>query len=212
MISTDPWVWLSALLTLAIFSMLLGDNKFFRWAEATYTATVIGHSVVTGLLTLKDRFYPLYTGQKPILIIPLILGITSLFVVWRRYAWVSTVAMALMIGVGTGISIRTLIATDVVGNVRAVISETAKVLEGSPATRLGYFIRIVFTICALLYFLFILVPKEGPGGKFFNYIATIGKYALIVYMGIAIGNTIQQFVGTATVAIDRLISTWLGLS
>jgi hypothetical protein len=37
MISTDPWIWLSALLSLSCFTLLYGDNKFFRWAETTYT-------------------------------------------------------------------------------------------------------------------------------------------------------------------------------
>lgn len=44
--------------------------------------------------------------------------------------------------------------TDVIGNSRAVIAETGKVLQESPATRLGYFIRIVFTVPAQFYFLF----------------------------------------------------------
>lgn len=210
MISTDPWIWLSALLTLSIFSMLYGDNKAFRWAETTYTASVVGHSVVTGLLTLQDRLYPFYTGSKMILIIPLILGLTSLFVVWRRFAWVSTIAMAILIGVGTGISMRTLTATDIVGNARAVINEAASIFHGTPANQLGYLIRVVFTIVGVFYFLFTVMPK-GNLNKPYNYIITMGKYILIIYMGISLGNSMQQFIGTATQAFFRLTGLWLGL-
>jgi hypothetical protein len=213
MISTDPWIWLSALLSLSCFTLLYGDNKFFRWAETTYTAAVVGHSVVTGVLTLRDRLYPLYTGQNYVLIIPAILGVLSLLVVWRSYAWMASVSMAILVGVGTGISIRTLMGTDIIGNTRAVISEAGTVVAaGTPlVTRFGYLIRIVFTIAALLYFLFTIFPKKGPTALGYEWVKTIGKYALITYMGISLGNSMQQFVGTATSAIYRLTGLWLGL-
>ena len=67
MISTNPWVWVSAILTLCSFSLLYGDNKFFRFAEYTYTAVVVGHAVVFGLQTLAGRFQPLFSGQQPAL-------------------------------------------------------------------------------------------------------------------------------------------------
>lgn len=210
MISTDPWIWLSALLSLSCFSLLYGDNKFFRWAETTYTAVVVGHSCVTGFTTIRDRFYPLMTGENPLLIIALILGILNLFVVWRKYSWLATVSLSLMIGVGTGLSLRALMATDILGNTKAVIGETAKLLVGPPINQLGYFLRIVFTISSLFYFLFTVVPK-GRIGKPLSYIATLGKYALLMYMGCSLGNTYQQFIGTATSAIYRLTGLWLGL-
>lgn len=213
MISTDPWIWLSALLSLSCFSLLYGDNKFFRWAETTYTASVVGHSVVTGVLTLRDRLYPLYTGEKMLLIIPAILGVFSLFVVWRKYAWMASVSMAVLVGVGTGISMRTLMGTDIIGNTRAVINEALTIVaaDASMATRFGYLVRIVFTITAFVYFLFTIFPKKGPSVPAFNVIRDIGKYALIIYMGISLGNSMQQFIGTATSAVYRLTGLWLGL-
>lgn len=210
MISTDPWIWLSALLAISCFTLLYGDNILFRWAETTYTASVVGHSVVTGLITLRDRFYPLYTGQRPILIISFILGILSLFVIWRRFAWIASISMSVMIGVGTGLGLQTLMATDTIGNIRAVIRETGGILSGSPTDQLGNLIRIVFTMAALCYFLFILVPK-GPVSKPFSWITTVGKYALIAYIGLSIGNTMQQFTGCATSSIYRIVGLWLGL-
>jgi len=213
MISTDPWIWLSALLSLSCFSLLYGDNKFFRWAETTYTASVVGHSVVTGVLTLKDRLYPLYTGEKMLLIIPAVLGVLSLLVVWRKYAWMASISMAVLVGVGTGISIRTLMGTDIIGNARAIIGEASTIVaaDTSMATRLGYLIRVVFTLTAFVYFLFTIFPKKGPSVPAFNVIRDVGKYALIVYMGISLGNSFQQFIGTATSAIFRLTGLWLGL-
>jgi hypothetical protein len=226
MISTDPWIWISAFFSLCSFSLLYGDNPFFRLGETTYTATVIGHAVVTANTTLRSGFYYLFTDPfgstkivgattyyRPnlLMVIPLILGVLSLFVLWRKYAWITTLSFAVMIGVGTGTSLRLLTTTDVLGNARAAIAEVAKVINPpDAATQLGYLLRIVLTVAAISYFLFTVAPKGGAG-KSFGYLNTLGKYALIIYMGIALGNTLQQFIGTATSAIFRLTGLWLGL-
>ncbi len=210
MISTDPWVWLSAFLTICSFTLLYGDNPLFRIGEYTYTATVVAHSVVTGIQTLRSRFLPLFTGAKPILIVPLILGIMSLFVVWKKYAWLASFPIAIMIGVGTGLSIRALMATDVVGNINAVVSEAGKILVPPLSSQLGYFVRVVFTIAAVVYLLF-TVFLRGPLSKPVEYIRTFGKYVFLAYLGLSVGNAVMQVSGLATSAINRLLRQWLGL-
>lgn len=210
MISTDPWIWISALLTICSFTLLYGDNPLFRIGEYTYAGTVIAHSVITGIQTLQSRYYPLMTGEKPLLIISFILGIMSLFVVWRKYAWLASFPIAIMIGVGTGISIRALMMTDIVGNVRATINEAGLILVGDPANQLGYFVRVVFTIGGIVYLLFTVFLK-GPMSKPVEYIRTFGKYVFLTYLSLSVGNAVMQLSGLATSAINRLLRLWLGL-
>lgn len=210
MISTDPWVWISALLTLCSFTLLYGENPFFRIGEYTYAATVIAHSVITGLQTLQSRFLPLVTGQKPLLAISLLLGIMSLFVVWRKYAWIASFPIAIMIGVGTGLSIRSLMMTDIIGNIRATINEAGLILVGNPADQLGYLIRVVFTIAGVVYLLF-TVFLTGPLSKPVKYVRDFGKYVFLAYLGLSVGNAVMQLSGLATSAINRLLRLWLGL-
>lgn len=209
MISTDPWVWVSAILTICSFTLLYGDNKLFRFAEYTFTSVVIGHSVVVGFQTLNTRFYPLITGQQPLLIISLILGIMSLFVAWRKYAWVASIPFAVVVGIGTGLQMRAMINTDILGGLRATIAEAGKILVGSPTDQLGYLIRVVFTLGALFYFLFTLFIK-GTGSNVVGYLRNFGKYVLLIYLGLALGNSAMQYSGLATSAINRLVRTWLG--
>lgn len=210
MISTDPWVWISALMTICSFSLLYGENPLFRFGEYTYTAIVVAHSVVTGISTLKSRFAPLFSGAKPLLIIPLILGLMSIFVVWRRYAWIASFPIAIMIGVGTGLSMRALIATEILSNIAAVIRESGLILVGPPISSLGYLIRVVFTITGVFYLLF-TVAHKGPLNKPLSYLREIGKYAFLSYLGLSVGNAIMQHSGLATSAISRLLKQWLGL-
>lgn len=209
MISTDPWVWVSAILTLCSFSLLYGDNKFFRFAEYTYTAVVVGHAVVIGLQTLSGRFQPLFSGQQPALIVSLVLGLMVLFVAWKEYAWIASIPYAVILGVGTGLSMRAVIATDVVASIRATIAETGMIFVGNPLDQFGYFIRVVFTIGAMFYFLFTLFV-DGKGSKSVSYLREFGKYALLIYLGLSLGNSAMQYSGLATSAINRLLRQWLG--
>jgi hypothetical protein len=209
MISTDPWVWLSAILTLCSFTLLYGDNKFFRFAEHTFTAVVIGHAVVLGFFTLRDSwFYPLIVKQNLILIIPIILGILIILIVWRKYAWIASIPMAIMIGVSQGIVLRGLVNTDVMGNVKAVVAETASVLAGTPANQIGTLIRMIFTIAAVFYFMFTFTFKGSS--KYLGYVQTFGKYVILIFLGLYIGNQSMQNSMLATSAINRLVRNWLG--
>ncbi len=197
-------------MTICSFSLLYGDNPLFRIGEYTYTATVVAHSVVTGMQTLRSRFLPLFTGDNPFLIVPLILGIMSIFVVWKKYAWIASFPIAVLIGVGTGLSLRALMMTDVLGNMNAVVSETALIFVGPPVNQLGYFIRVVFTLAGVVYLLFTVFIR-GPVSKPVGYIRTFGKYVFLSYLGLSVGNAIMQHSGLATSALSRLITQWLGL-
>jgi len=209
MISADPWVWVSAFLTICSFTLLYGDNKLFRLAEYTFTSVVIGHAVVVGLQTLNTRFYPLFTGQQPLLIISLVLGVMTLFIAWRKYAWIASIPFAVIVGIGAGLSMRAAITTDIFGSIRATISETGKIFIGTPTDQVGYLIRVVFTLGAMVYFLFTIFVK-GKGSGAVSYLRTFGKYVLLIYLGLTLGNSAMQYSGLATSAINRLIRTWLG--
>ena len=209
MISMDPWVWVSAIMTICSFSLLYGDNKLFKFGEYTFIAVVIGHSVVTGIKTLQGNFLNLFNGKNLMLAIPLVLGIMVLFVAYKKYAWVASIPYSVLIGVNTGLIIRATLATDVIGTVRSTIAETGKIFVGSPTDQLGYLIRVIFTTVTLFYFIFTLF-YQGTTGRFVGYLRTAGKYMLLLYLGVALGNTALQSSGLATSAINRLLRQWLG--
>jgi len=159
---------------------------------------------------MRDRFMPLFTGQKPLMVVPFILGIMACFIVYRKYAWVASFPYALFIGVGTGLSVRAMVATDIVGNLKAVIREAGDIVVGPMPSRLGNLVRVIFIITTMIYLFFTLFHK-GPLSKPFRYLMTFGKYCFLAYMGISVGNAIMQISGLCTSAINRLIRTWLGL-
>jgi hypothetical protein len=93
------------LLTLMVFSYLIGDNPLFRIAvyifigvSSGYAATVIWHNVLVPKL-----FQPLATTdpyQLLLSIVPLIFGMSLLTKLSPRISWIGNFAMAVLVGVG----------------------------------------------------------------------------------------------------------------
>jgi len=195
------------------FTLLYGDNPFFRFAEYTFISVTIGHDIVAGIQTVILRFSPLVRGALLVdslrLGLTFILGVMSLFILWKKYAWIASFPIAIIMGIGTGLSIRGGVMTDVVGNMRTVIGEGAKIFTASPVDGLGIVIRIVWTVSGIFYLVFTLFYK-GHGNKVFVYLRTFSKYAIMSFLGLWLGNQILQVSGLISLAFRIIFRDWLG--
>ncbi len=94
------------LLTLMVFSYLIGDNPLFRIAvylfigvASGYAATVVWHYV------LVPRLFQALGSFNPLAIIPLILGLSLLTKLLPRISWMGSFAMAVLVGVGAAAAV-----------------------------------------------------------------------------------------------------------
>ena len=91
------------ILTLMIFSYLIGDNPLFRIAvylfigvSSGYAATIVWHYVLVPKL-----FEPLRDpAQLRVLLIPLVLSFSLFAKLSPRISWIGNFAMAVLVGVG----------------------------------------------------------------------------------------------------------------
>ena len=76
-ISLSPWIWISALLSLAVFSFLYKDNPFYRFAEHLFIGVANGYAVTFYWhnILVPTLFDPLFRQGKLLYIIPFIIGI-----------------------------------------------------------------------------------------------------------------------------------------
>ncbi len=96
------------ILSLMIFSYLIGDNPLFRIAtyifvgvSSGYAAAVVWHSVlVPKLFSQLDDI-----NQLILLIVPLILSFSLLAKLSPRISWIGNFAMAVLVGVGAAAAI-----------------------------------------------------------------------------------------------------------
>lgn len=94
------------LLTLMVFSYLIGDNPLFRIAvylfigvASGYAATAVWHYV------LVPRFFQSLAAFNPLAIIPLVFALSLLAKLLPRVSWIGSFAMAVLVGVGAAAAI-----------------------------------------------------------------------------------------------------------
>lgn len=183
------------ILTLLVFSYLIGDNPLFRIAlylfigvSAGYAAVVVWHSV------LLPRLLQLTSGDPVQLLlgaIPFLLGMTVLAKLSPRLSGLGSFAMALLVGVGAA----TALSGAVVGT---LIPQSRAAMEAFGSLTFGRFLEgsvmLAGTVLTLAYFQFsasraadgkvrrnVILEILAWGGRFFIAI-TFGVLFAGVYM------------------------------
>lgn len=97
---------LGLLLTLMVFSYLIGDNPLFRIAvylfigvASGYAATIVWHYV------LVPKLFQSLLTLNPLAIVPLAFGVSLLAKLSPRTAWIGSFAMAVLVGVGAAAAV-----------------------------------------------------------------------------------------------------------
>jgi len=210
--SSDPFVWIAALLTLCIFSFLYKDNPLYRFAEHLFVGVASGYSIcIVWYNSLKPNLIAPLIGRdtalsdRLLLLVPAMLSLFMLARLIPRIAWVSRFAMAFMVGVSVGPSIPSTLQARVLEQIGGIVRLGAP----SDSTLLTVFNGLcltIGTICGLLYFYF---SKEHKG--VFGAAARVGIWFLMVGFGAAFGYTVMARVSLLIGRILFLMRDWLGL-
>jgi hypothetical protein len=101
---------LGFLLTIAVFSYLLGDNQFFRLAIHLFVGAAAGYvgALLIYNVLVPQVFYPLLFGswsERLLRVVPLVLGGLLFFKLSPRFSWLGTVSAAVLVGIGAAVAI-----------------------------------------------------------------------------------------------------------
>ena len=89
------------ILTLMVFSYLIKDNPLFRIAVYLFIGAASGYSASVVLhYVILPRLSQSLTTLNPLLLIPLIFGISLFAKFFPRISWLGNFAMAVLVGVG----------------------------------------------------------------------------------------------------------------
>jgi hypothetical protein len=164
--------FVSAALTIMIFSYISGDNPFFRLAQHILIGCVAAYAVVVAVhgVLLPNLIAPLLTNSSTewTLVVPLLLGVMLLSKASPQAAWLGNVSIGFMLGVGSALGVGGALLGTLLPQLRAtMISFFDQVRLGlSPAEQLGLIfsnlIIVVGTLGALLSFHF-GVERTGAG-------------------------------------------------
>lgn len=210
--------FIGLILTLLIFSYLIGDNPLFRSAvyifigvSSGYAAVVVWHNVL-----LPKLFLPLASAdpnQLVFLVIPLILSVSLLAKLSPRIAWLGSFAMALLVGVGAASALSGAVIGTLIPQSRsamdAFVSPTFfELIEGA--------VMLAGTVLTLIYFQF--SAKRAPDGSVKrNIIVEVLAWGGRVFIAITFGVLFAGvYMAALTAMLERLSSVinfvkpWLG--
>jgi hypothetical protein len=202
MVSSDPSIWIMAFFTIAITSLAFRDNPLAKIAEHAFLAAQAGHYVTMAWRNInKIGLEPLSKGSI-IMLIPMLFGVALYTRYSKKYIWVSRYPTAMMVGIGTGVTVRGFVEFQFTQQ----IIDTFKPLNSFN----NIFFVLAVVIC-LLYFVFSLTPQNPSIQKPLSYISTVGRYLMMFALGAAMANTLTQRVGQYAGRIMFLLYDWLGL-
>jgi hypothetical protein len=188
----------SVFLTLCVYSFVYKESMFWRFAEQTFIGLAMGYTFVLAVQQIRTvAWIPLSTGKNYLLVIPLVLGLMLYARFSKNYAWMSRWPMAVLIGLGTGIAMRTVIEAQIVQQISATF---LPLITPNPMTTINNIAIVVMVFCTLFFFTF-----TGGTGKTADTVRKLGRYTLMLTFGAAFGATVLT---RMTLFIGRFTYLW----
>jgi hypothetical protein len=196
--------WVSAGLTLAIFSFLWRDNPLYKFAEHIYVGISAGYWVVYQYhQVLKPKLWiPLVDEGRMLFLIPGFLGIFMLMRLAPKIGWLSRYALSFVVGTTAGLSIISYLQSNAMEQVKGTI--TPLFTGGSIVTVISSVIMVVGVIAGLVYFFF-SVEHRGA----FGFVSRIGIYFLMIAFGASFGYTVMARISLLIGRMQFLIDEWV---
>lgn len=205
-IATDIWIWVSALLTLCIFSFLFRDNPFYRFAEHLFVGTSAGYLIC---LSYHNTIYPnlvvpLFREGKILFVIPLILGIFYITRFIPRLSFLIRIPIAFLLGWGSGVSIPAAFQTDIIKQIQSTLLSRNAFSKWDSG--LWTIIILVGVASTLIYFFF---SRERKG--IIKPIANLGIIFIMLGFGASFGYTVMARISLLIGRLQFLLGDWLGI-
>ena len=117
--SNDLSVWIAALVTIGLISFVFKENLYYRIVESLYVGVSAGHAIVLGWGNIRNlAVRPLGEGNLAV-IIPIALGLMLFTRYFQKWSRVSRIPMGFLMGLGAGLSMRGLVGSQIVNQIKA---------------------------------------------------------------------------------------------
>jgi len=204
-ISSDPWVWIAAICSIAVFSSVFKDNRVYQAAEHLYVGSGAGYALAQAYRNIVIQgVRPVVDDGRWLLIVPLIVGLLLYTRFIKGYEWMSRWSMAVLIGSRAGISIYGVYNSQLLAQIRATM--VPLYVAGNLGETLNNLILVIGVIGVLLYFLF-TVPVKSP----LKYVTSFGRVMMMVTFGVSFGNVVMGRISLLLGVLETVYGQWLGL-
>ncbi len=207
-------VWVGAILTLLVFSYLLGDTPLFRVAQAIFVGVAVGYGATAAIyLVLVPRlFEPLFTdmARNWHLFVPLIFGLLLFTKLRTGWASVGNLSIAFLFGVGGALAIGGALGGTLLPQLAATVVSLSPD-QGWDAV-LNNLLLVIGTIGAFLSFRFI-TSADRPVFRAASAVARgwgyIGRWFVLIAFGAIFADTAVSRISILIGRVYYLFHDWL---
>jgi hypothetical protein len=199
-------VWISALLTLFIFTFLYKDNPLYKFAEHLFVGISAGYWFCYYFWSyLKPKLYDSLVKIPEdhfniIYIIPLCLGIMMLMRLIPKVSWMSRWPISFIVGTFAGMNLINYLQTNVLDQIGPTIAP----ITGFNADSISNLILAIGVVTGIIYFFFSAEHKGAIGVT-----AKIGVWFLMVAFGASFGYTVMARISLLIGRMQFLIFDWI---
>lgn len=209
-------VWIAAVLTIMVYSYLLGDNPLYRVAEHLLVGSAIAYAVVVSLHSVMiPRLFARLSEGHWLYMIPLILGVLLLCKAKTSWADYGNVSLGVLLAVGVALAV----AGALSGTIGPQVQDTIVSLNPTDYAERGMFgvidsiVVVVGTIGALLFFQFSVSKRDslddGRRGSIVRTWARLGRLTIMVAFGVIFASVVISRVSLLVGRAQFLLGDWL---
>ena len=214
----------AVVLTLMVFSYLLGDNVLYRLAEHIFVGVAIGYAVVVAFhaILASKLLSPMVTAigegdwqQLTLLAIPLVLGLLLLLKPLRPTRWLGSLSLAYLLGVGAALAISGALLGSLLPQVNATADVTHYTARwGTALGLLSGIVVLIGTIGVLIHFQF-GTGRQGGLGRIRDILVKswggVGRWFILIAFSAILATTFVSRLSLLIGRIEFLLDTIRGL-
>jgi hypothetical protein len=208
-------IWLGALATLALYSVLYRENPAYRFAEHVFLGLATGMGLY---MTWKSVLYPMWykelTAGHWLWILALVPSAMYYTIYSKRFSWMSRLVMMTMMGLGAGLSFRAFFGA-FMPQIGASFKPLVVVVPapgggtdvaGSLFASFTNLLFMVTLVSVMTYFFFSFEQKKA-----IRNIASLGRWLMMVAFGAMFGSTVMARLSLVIGRLDFLFREWIHL-
>lgn len=201
-------VWVGAILTLVVFSYLLGDTPLFRIAQAIFVGVAIGYAITAAvyLILIPKLLDPLILDPvtHSYLVVPLVLGLLLLSKLRVAWAPIGNLSLAFLFGVGSALALGGALSGTLVPQLAATLV---------PLDSLENALLVVGTLGALLSFRFVRPQATRLGARAVEAVGrgwgTLGRWFVWMALGAFFASLAVSRISILVNRVYFLLHDWL---
>jgi hypothetical protein len=204
------WVWVAAILTLAIFSFLYRENPLYRVAEHLYVGIANGYFITFywHRVLMPSLFTPVAHNPnvliKAWLICIAIIGALYFTRFIPKISWLVRIPIAIVMGYACGSSIPRAVEGELIQQLRATILTRAQFAHWDTA---AWAVIIFLGVIATVSYFFFSAERKGV----LKPVSYIGVIFIMVGFGASFGYTVMARISLFIGRLQFLLGDWLGL-